>query len=55
MKNILFCALIKEEFNRVSTTTPAYQIWHTVQETHEDINKVKEAKISVLMHMLELF
>jgi len=53
--NALFCALTKEEFNRVSTATSAHQIWHTLQVTHEGTNKVKESKISVLVHRFELF
>ena len=40
--NALFCALTKEEFNRVSTATSAHQIWHTLQVTHEGTNKVKD-------------
>ena len=51
----LFCALTKEEFNRVSTATSANQIWHTLQVTHEGTNKVKESKFSVLVHRFELF
>ena len=39
--NALFCALTKEEFNRVSTATSANQIWHILQVTHEGTNKVK--------------
>ena len=53
--NALFCALTKEEFNRVSTATSANQIWNTLQVTHEGTNKVKESKISVLVHRFELF
>ena len=53
--NALFCALTKEEFNRVSTATSANQIWHTLQVTHEGTNKVKESKISVLVHRFEVF
>ena len=53
--NALFCALAKEEFNRVSTTTSANQIWHTLQVTHEGTNKVKESKISILIYKFELF
>ena len=53
--NVLFYTLTKEEFNRVSTITSANQIWHILQVTHEDTNKVKESKISVLVHMFELF
>ena len=39
----------------MSTTTSANQIWHTLQVTHEGINKVKESKISILVHRFELF
>ena len=53
--NTLFCALNKEEFNRVSTATSANQIWQILQVTHEGTNKVKETKISILVHRFELF
>ena len=53
--NALFCALDKNEFNRVSTATSAYDIWHTLEVTHEGTTKVKESKISVLVHRFELF
>ena len=53
--NALFCALNKEEFNRVSTAISAHQIWHTLHVTHEGTNKIKESKISVLVHRFELF
>ena len=53
--NALFFALTKEEFNCVSTATSANQIWHTLQVTHEGTNKVKESKISVLIHRFKLF
>ena len=53
--NALFCALDKNEFNRVSTSTSAHQIWHTIEVTHEGTSKVKESKISILVHRFELF
>ena len=53
--NALFCALTKEEFNRVSTGTSANQIWHILQVIHDGTNKVKESKISILVHRFELF
>ena len=53
--NTLFCALNKEEFNHVSTTTSANQIWQILHVTHEGTNKVKETKISILIHRFELF
>ena len=40
--NVLFYALDKNEFNRVSTFTSAHQIWHILQVTHEGTNKVKK-------------
>jgi len=52
--NALFCALNKE-FNRVSTVTSAYQIWCTLQITHEGTIKVKKTKYPVLVHRFELF
>ena len=53
--NALFCASDKNEFNPVSTSTFAHQIWYTLHVTHEGANKVKETKIFVLVQMLELF
>ena len=53
--NALFCALNKEEFNRVLMAKSASQIWQILQVTHEGTNKVKESKISVLVHRFELF
>ena len=53
--NALFCALNKEEFNRMSTATSAHQIWQILQVTHEGTNKVKESKISILVQMFKLF
>ena len=53
--NILFCALNKEEFNRVSMATSAHQIWKILQVIHEGTNKVKEFKISIQFRRFELF
>ena len=53
--NALFYALNKEEFNRVSTARSANQIWQILHVTHEGTNKVKESKISILLHRFELF
>src|SRR5204862_6942554 len=53
--NALFCALERNEFNRVSNCTTAHQIWHILEVTHEGTTRVKESKISVLVHKFELF
>ena len=53
--NALFCALDKNEFNRVSTCETAFDIWHTLEVTHEGTSRVKESKINLLLHSFELF
>src|SRR5436853_7780886 len=53
--NDLFCALDKNEFNRISTCKSAHDIWHILEVTHEGTSRVKESKISVLVHRFELF
>ena len=40
--NALFCALDKNEFNRVSICETAFDIWHTLEVTHEGTSRVKE-------------
>ena len=51
----LFCALDKNEFNRVSTFTFVHQICHTLQVTHESTNKAKKLKHLFLCTCLNYF
>ena len=53
--NVLFCALDKNEFNRVSIYDTAFDIWHTLEVTHKGTSRVKESKINFLIHSFELF
>ena len=53
--NILYCALDRGEFNRISSYTNAKEIWHALEITHEGTNQVKESKISMFVHNYELF
>ena len=53
--NSLFCALDKKEFNRVSTCEMTFDIWHTLEITHEGTNRVKDSKINILICDFELF
>ena len=53
--NCLYCALSKDEFNRISMYYSAQQIWNTLEITHEGTIQVKESKISMLVHNYELF
>ena len=52
---ILFCSLNRNEFNRGSICNSAYEIWKTLQVTHEGTNKVKQTKISMLSNQFQLF
>ena len=54
-KNLLYCALDKNEFNRISTCDSAYDIWHALEITHLGTNKVKETKIKLLTKDFENF
>ena len=42
--NMLFCALDKNEFNRVSMCNTAYEIWRTLKVTHEGLTRSNKAK-----------
>ena len=46
--NMLYCALDRNEFNRVSIYISAYQIWETLKTIHEGTKRVKQTKISML-------
>ncbi|CAL9074611.1 unnamed protein product, partial [Musa textilis] len=53
--NALFCALDKNEFNRISTCETAFDIWRTLEITHEGTSRVKDSKVNILMHDFEIF
>jgi hypothetical protein len=53
--NALYCAIDEEEYSRISTCETAHEVWHALEVLHEGTNKVKEAKISALVHKYELF
>jgi hypothetical protein len=54
-KNILYCALDRNEFNRISTCDSAHEIWHALEITHVGTSKVKETKINILVKDFENF
>jgi hypothetical protein len=54
-KNLLYCALDRNEFNRISTCDSAYDIWHALEVTHVGTSKVKETKINMLVKEFENF
>ncbi|CAL9106375.1 unnamed protein product [Musa textilis] len=53
--NVLFCALDKNEFNRISTCETVFEIWRTLEITHEGTSRVKDSKVNLLLHDFEFF
>ena len=53
--NILYCALDRNEFNRITSCKSAQAIWHTLEVIHEGTNQVKETKINHLIRSYEMF
>ncbi|MQL91501.1 hypothetical protein Taro_024119, partial [Colocasia esculenta] len=54
-KSILYCALSKKEFNRISVCKSVMEIWEKLRITYEGIDKVKETMIDILVAQYEKF
>ncbi|GAV86501.1 UBN2 domain-containing protein, partial [Cephalotus follicularis] len=54
-KHIIICAIISNDFNRISSWISAKKMWDRLEVTYEGTNQVKEAKISMLVHDYEMF
>ncbi|GAV61098.1 LOW QUALITY PROTEIN: UBN2 domain-containing protein, partial [Cephalotus follicularis] len=52
--HVLFCAVVPNEFNRISSCDSAKEMWDLLEVSYEGTNQVKE-KISMLVHEYELF
>ncbi|KAH9763589.1 hypothetical protein KPL70_001218 [Citrus sinensis] len=53
--NVLFCALDKKEFHRVSSCESAQEIWNKLEVVYKGTNQVKESKISRYTRQYKLF
>jgi hypothetical protein len=53
--SILLSALDRNEYNRVVNVDVAKQIWDTLHLAHEGVDKVRRAKIDLLMAKLNRF
>ncbi|CAL9078428.1 unnamed protein product [Musa textilis] len=53
--NVLFCTLNKNEFNQISICKMTFDIWRTLEITHEGTSRVKDSKVNLLLHGFELF
>ena len=53
--NVIFCALDKKAFHRVSSCGSAQEIWNRFEVVYEGINQVKESKINRYTCQYELF
>ncbi|GAV57796.1 zf-CCHC domain-containing protein/DUF4219 domain-containing protein/UBN2 domain-containing protein [Cephalotus follicularis] len=54
-KHIIICAIKSNDFNRISSSISAKEMWDRLEVTYEGTNQVKEAKISMLVHEYEMF
>ena len=54
-KNVLTCALRKNEYSRVSSCASAYEMWKLLEMTHEGTSQVKNSKINLLVSKYEKF
>ena len=54
-KNVLYCALDKNEFNRICMCDSAQDIWNLLEITHIGTSQVKETKINMLVTKYENF
>ena len=52
-KNVLYCALDKNEFNRICMCDSAQDIWNLLEITHIGTSKVKETEINMLVTKYE--
>ena len=52
--NVLFCALDKKEFHRVSSCESAQEICNKLEVVYESTNQVKESKINKFTRQYEL-
>ncbi|XP_019223785.1 PREDICTED: uncharacterized protein LOC109205531 [Nicotiana attenuata] len=54
-KNLLYNAISREEYEKISSCETAKEIWDKLEVTYEGTNKVKETRINLLVREYELF
>ncbi|GAV68791.1 zf-CCHC domain-containing protein/UBN2 domain-containing protein [Cephalotus follicularis] len=54
-KHIIICSINSNEFSRVSSCVSAKEMWDRLEVTYEGTDRVKEAKINMLVHEYEMF
>ena len=53
--SILYCGLVKTEFNHISSCTTSKQIWTQLEVIHDGTSEVKMHRIRMLHQMFENF
>ena len=53
--NTLLSGMVQSEIDKVSSCNTAKEIWDTLVVSHEGTSKVREVKLSMLMHDYEMF
>ncbi|XP_009796921.1 uncharacterized protein LOC142170511 [Nicotiana tabacum] len=54
-KKILVCGIGPDQYNWISASETANEIWEALQTTHEGTTQVKQLKIDILTIVYELF
>ena len=54
-KNALICAIVPEEYNKITICRTAKEIWEKLESIYEGNNQVKESRVDQLIHEYELF
>ena len=54
-RNILFCGVNGEDYNKISRCKTAQEMWRKLELTYEGTSQVKQSKIDQLIHEYELF
>ena len=54
-KYLLICALSKSEYDKIISCDSVKEIWDKLQVLYEGTDKVKETKISMLVHQYEMY
>ena len=55
VKNVLTCALGRNEYSRVSSCASAHEMWKLLEMSHEGTSQMKNSNINLLFSQFEKF
>ena len=51
----IYCALSTKEYNRIMNFKTGYEVWKSLEVTHEGTKQVKDTKVGILVGDYEYF